>query len=161
VIFCGTNPCRLHFTGPTRRSWSLAPGNGATGAKYVAKDRHTIIIVRTDAHAENQLAHELSHVELQERARPGRPPTWFDEGVATYVGGEQDCAAVTPTPMSSLVKLTDDDAWFAWTSKPGALVPAYCGARREVAAWMEGGGTRRLETLLAGLRDRRPFAELY
>lgn len=161
VIFCGTEPCRLHFVGPTRRSWSLAPGHRADGARYVARDRQTIIVVRTDPHAEQVLTHELSHVELQARARPGRAPTWFDEGVATYLGREQDCASVTPTPIARLSGLDDDDAWFAWTSRRGALIPAYCGARREVAAWLERHGVAQLLALLDGLRAGRSFDELY
>jgi hypothetical protein len=161
VVFCGAEPCRLHFAGPTRRSWSLAPGQAAEGARYVAGARPTIVVVRTDAHAENVLAHELSHVELQARARPGHAPTWFDEGVATYVGREQDCTNVAPTPMDRLAPLADDDTWFAWTSEPGALVPAYCGARREVEAWLQRSGTRGLLALLDGLRAGRPFDDLY
>jgi hypothetical protein len=161
VIFCGADPCRLHFAGPTRRSWSLAPGQAAAGARYVAGARPTIVVVRTDAHAENVLAHELSHLELQSRARPGRAPTWFDEGVATAVGLEQDCAKVAPTPMSRLASLVDDDAWFAFTSAPGALAPAYCGARREVEAWLRLNGARALLALLDELRAGRAFEDVY
>jgi hypothetical protein len=161
VIFCGADPCRLHFAGPTRRSWSLAPGHGADGARYVAGARPTLVIVRTDAHAENVLAHELSHLELQARARPGRAPTWFDEGVATAVGREQDCAKVEPTPLSRLTPLVDDDAWFAFTSAPGALAPAYCGARREVESWLRLNGAPGLLALLDGLRAGRSFEDVY
>lgn len=161
VVFCGSDECRVYFTGPAKRSWSLEPGGRAPGGKYVAGSRPTIIIVRTDAVAENVLAHELSHVELQFRIRPGHVPTWFNEGVATYVGREPECRKDTPVATVDLQKLERNDDWNARTNEPGALVPIYCRARQEVASWLDLRGQRAFLDLLTAVRLGHPFTEPY
>lgn len=163
VVFCASDPCRVYFTGPAKRSWTLEPGGRAPGGTYVAGKRPTIIIVRADAVAENVLAHELSHLELQFRVRPGHVPTWFNEGVATYVGLEPACWSWKETSVASvdLEKLDRNDDWIARTNEPGALVPTYCRARQEVANWLKLRDRHQFHELLTAVSQGRPFTESY
>src|SRR5262249_22131457 len=111
VIFCGTDTCRTYFAGPTRRSWDLAPGRSAPGARYVSRGRYSVVMVHEDALTENALTHELSHLELQRRVAGGDVPIWFNEGVATFVGGEPVCTRVTARGVHDLRTLSENDAW--------------------------------------------------
>jgi hypothetical protein len=161
VVFCGSDPCRVYFTGPMKRSWNLEPGGRAPGGTYVAGKRATIIIVRTDAAAENVLVRELSHVELQFRTKPGHVPAWFNEGVATFVGHEPGCGNATSLASVDLGKLDRNEDWLARTGDPTALIRNSCRARQEVASWLEKRGLPQLVDVLDAVSAGLPFKGAY
>jgi hypothetical protein len=161
VVFCASDTCRVWFAGPTRRSWNLAPGRHAPGARYVSDGRYTVVMVHVDALSENALAHELSHLELQRRVAGGDVPIWFNEGVATYLGGEPVCTGVEARGIHDLRALSANEAWIAYTDRPGRLQPTYCQARDEVSAWIARYGKRPLLGLIDAVRRRERFDPLY
>jgi hypothetical protein len=140
---------------------SLEPGGRAPGGTYVAGKRPIVIIVRTDAVAENLLARELAHLELQLRVKPGHVPAWFSEGVATYVSLEPLCRKDIPVASIDLEKVDRNEDWIARTNEPGARVPITCRARQEVASWLDAKGRQQFLQVLAGVSAGRPFAERY
>lgn len=161
IVFCHTDPCRVFFAGPAKRGWTVRPGRSAPGAEYVSRDRTTLVIVRADARAENMLAHELSHIELAFRARAAGVPAWFDEGLATYVSGEPDCAKPEPPVVPNLRTLDSGDAWRAQTAVAEVRHATYCQACREVAAWMTDDGHERFMALLAAMKAGTRFDRAY
>jgi hypothetical protein len=161
MIFCKTHPCQVYFTGPTRRSWALGPGKKRSGATYTAGDRHTIIVNHVDSKAKNVMAHEVVHIESRFRKRGAPTPAWFNEGVATYIGGEPDCSQDQPRGIDSLLLLESHDEWNRYTDQPDKLLPTYCQARREIETWVRRSGPRSISVLLDAVRDGTSFADAY
>jgi hypothetical protein len=161
LVFCATDACRTYFAGPAMRGWDVGPGERAPGATYVAGARTTIIVTRTDDQAFRQLAHELSHVELALRVGGARVPQWFDEGLATFIGGEPECLTESPPRAVDLRAVADRDAWYSFTSRPSALPAIYCQARAEVAAWIERHGVSGVLALLEAVRAGQVFEAVY
>ena len=157
IGFCDDDPCRIHFAGPAMRGWDVRPGHRAPDAAYVSVDRTTLVIVRADARAEHMLAHELAHEELAFRAHRARIPAWFDEGLATFVSGEPDCAEPTRPAVDDVRLLATGAAWnAAWRAgawSRGRGRDLYCQARGAVAAWLADDGRARLTALLAAIES--------
>ena len=144
-----------------KRGWTVSRGRSAPGARYVSRDRTTLVIVRADARAENMLAHELSHVELAHRARRSRCPAWFDEGLATFVSGEPNCSRPEPPAVDDLRTLATGDAWHAQTAVAKRRHATYCQANREVAGWLTEDGRARFTAFLDALKVGTPFDRAY
>ena len=161
VVFCKTRPCQEYFTGPTRRSWALAPGQQRAGATFRAGDRHTIVVNHVDSRASKVAAHEMVHIEFRFRKRGAATPAWFNEGVATHIAGEPDCSAAPPRGIEDLLQLQSHDQWNRYTDEPDRLLPTYCQARTEIEAWVERNEPNRLSTLLDAVRDGTPFTDAY
>jgi hypothetical protein len=137
AIFCQTDPCKLYYAGPQRRSWTLVPGDREPGAAYAAESRLTVLVMRADPGARDVLAHELVHAELHHRLQRARLPQWFHEGVAAIVGGAPSCPQPLEPAVDDLRRLDSNDSWAEFTSLRGVLDNTYCQARAEVAAWVQ------------------------
>jgi hypothetical protein len=161
VVFCDTDACRLFFAGPAKRGWDVRRGHSAPGAAYVSRDRATLVIVCADARAERMLAHELSHEELAHRTRRARVPAWFDEGLATHLSGEPDCARALPPVVDDLRTLDRAEAWQTVASDPKRRPALYCQARAAVAAWLTDDGHTRFTALLKALNTGTTFDIAY
>jgi hypothetical protein len=157
IIFCHTDACRVFFTGPDKRGRAIVPDSSGPEGRYFAGARWTLVIVRTDARAEDLLTHEISHLELDTRLRGGRVPAWFNEGLATYISGEPDCAAPLPPAVADLRTLDTGDAWLAQTSAPERQQATYCQARAAVAAWLGDDGRARCSTLVQAVSTGTAF----
>ncbi len=124
VVSCKTDACMLHFSGPTRRSRvlrGLPPRVVVNGLGSLTK---------------GTIVHEMVHVEIARRRGQRGLPTWFDEGIATFVGDNVRCAADEPRVIDDLRRLDTPHAWEGFADFPGHHDP-YCQARLEIATWVE------------------------
>jgi len=161
TLFCKTDACATYFGGVHHRSRVLPPGRRAEGAGYVAGPRVTVLILRADDDARGVLAHERVHVEVMRRLGDARRPTWFDEGLAAFIGDEPKCDARMRRGIDDLGRLETGAAWSEYTNIPGTLEPTYCQARAEVAAWRARSGPAGLVELLGKLRHGAVFGDVY
>ncbi len=160
VVFCKTQACSIHFSGPDIRSRALGTGSIGPGGSYRAP-RPTVVIVREGPIAENVLVHEFSHIEHHARFGTGRAPTWFHEGVAVYMSGEPDCAGVTANGIDDLSRLSGGNAWGQYTNDRSRLRPTYCQASAEIRAWLQRNGKPALLKLMDDVKSGKPFAGIY
>jgi hypothetical protein len=152
VVFCKSDACRTYFAGTSLRSFNLAPGGSLEGARYVAA-RDTMFIQRIDDEAQNVLTHELHHVELRHRLGGVIVPTWFDEGAATLIANEPNCAFQTEKGIDDLRQLDEGAQWWDFTNTQDVLVPTYCQARAEVRAWVKTRGPAEYLALIQSLKE--------
>jgi hypothetical protein len=160
AIFCKTEACALAYAGTSRRSRALMPGIRAPGATFTAS-RPTIVVLRVDRGALAVTMHEIVHLEVHVRARDAAMPAWFDDGVAASLSNAPDCHDVSVRGVDDLRRLDGSEAWEQYTAVRNALVPAYCQARAEVAAWIERHGRDALPALLDRLGAGEPFDHAY
>jgi len=155
IVVCASRSCAVTLSGPTGRS------------RATMSPRPTIYVNRVDALTRGTIVHEMIHIELHRRRTAASArrdvPTWFEEGVATFVGDNGFCPAGTPLAIDDLRKLDESPAWTSYTNQQGKLDPTYCQARDEVAAWVgQRGRTRRaLVELLDAVYAGASFDELY
>ena len=158
VVVCKAVECATYFAGPSLRNTSL-PANTFAGS-YVAP-RATIVSVAVASDTENVLTHEGSHVELAARIGSGRVPAWFNEGLATMVGGAPDCTGVTTRAFANLRQVDDQPVWNSQTNSTAVFLPAYCQARAEVVAWSNARPAGAVLALLAAVKGGTPFYTAY
>ena len=158
VVVCKAVECATYFAGPSLRNTFL-PANTFAGS-FVAP-RPTIVIVAVASDTENVLTHEGSHVELAARIGSGRVPAWFNEGLATMVGGAPDCTGVTARAFADLQQVDDQPVWNAQTNTTATFLPAYCQARAEVVAWSNARPAGAVISLLAAVKGGTPFYTAY
>ena len=110
------------------------------------------------------MLHEMVHVEIVHRmgdeARR-RLPTWFDEGLATFVGDNVVCPPGTPRAIDDLRRLDEGFAWVGFTNMAGKMGPAYCQARDEIGAWAKQRGRAALVEVIDAVTAGRAFDEVY
>jgi hypothetical protein len=110
------------------------------------------------------LKHEMPHMEFRARLHGASVPGWFNEGVASYVGGEHDgFCRPGMKGIDDLFELDRGSAWLAYTNQHrDKSRMTYCQARNEVGDWIaEHGGFAAVLDLLAQRAKGTPFASLY
>lgn len=159
VIVCNTTACGTYFAGPSLRNVAI-PTNSFAG-QYTAP-RMTVVLTSATYDRNNYvLAHEFSHVEVNIRLNGARVPSWFDEGLATYIGDEPVCTNVTAKGIPSLLTLDSVSDWIAYTSSPATFATTYCQARAEVAAWIAKRGSAAVVQLLTAVSQGQSFTSQY
>jgi hypothetical protein len=167
VVWCKTMECVSFFSGSDGRSYAN-PGNGKprNDAKY-AFDFPALVITRQarypgNVRAVEVLTHEMSHIEFSARLHGKPVPAWFNEGIATWLGKEQDCRPGM-RGIDDLSTLASPSRWNEHTNQSGRnLVRSYCQASNEVGAWIaEHGGFAAVLDLLAARSKGRSFDALY
>jgi len=164
MIFCQTQTCRTYFMGGYAGVYSPL-GLQLAGATYTA-GKPTIFITYTSfvgqAHS-NTTSHELTHTETLYRyegpASTG-VPAWFNEGIATLVGGYPDCTTLTVNYISDLRTVDGADALMT-ASAGGKGDAIYCQASREISAWIAINGKQKFFDLLSGVQAGQRFYSLY
>jgi hypothetical protein len=159
VIVCSTTPCSTFFAGPNLRNLALPPG--AFAGQYTAPRSTVVLVSATYVRNQFVLAHEFSHVELAARVKSNRVPAWFNEGLATYVGGEPVCAGVSGNGVTSLLTLDLESAWTSYTNSAATFDKTYCQARAEVAAWIAQKGPSAVTQLLTSVGNGQSFSSQY
>ena len=129
--------------------------------QYVAPRMTVVLTSPTWTQNPYVLAHEFSHVEVATRTGGKHVPAWFDEGLATFVGGEPICTNVTGKGIDDLRKLDQETDWVAYTGPEDVFFKTYCQARAEVAAWIGKRGNAGVVQLLDAVRQGQPFAGQY
>jgi hypothetical protein len=151
AIVCSTDACAETFAGPTRRS------------RATLEPRPTVIIGGLGPLTKGTLVHEMIHVEtaLRLRKEDHHVPTWFDEGVATYIGDSGRCTASTPRAVDDLRRLEHAWVWTNFTNQPDKIGPTYCQARDEVAAWSKTHGRKALVGVIDAVARGESFEANY
>lgn len=88
-------------------------------------------------------------------------PAWFNEGLATYVGGEPVCTNATGKGIADLRTLDLESDWVAYTGPEDVFFKTYCQARAEVSAWIGKRGTVAVGQLLDAVRQGQSFTSQY
>ena len=159
VIVCNTIACGTFFAGASLRNVAIRPNSFA--GQYVAP-RSTVVLTSSTYNRNTfVLAHEFSHVEVAARLNGKRVPAWFDEGLATYVGGEPVCTNVNGKGVTDLTTLDLVSDWTVYTASSTTFEKTYCQARAEVAAWIAKRGTSAVNQLLEGVRLGQSFTSQY
>ena len=159
VLVCQSGACADYFAGPRRRNVTLYPNTYA--GQYVAPRMTVVLTSPTWTQNPYVLAHEFSHVEVAKRTNGAHVPAWFDEGLATYVGGEPICTNVTGKGIDDLRKLDQETDWVAYTGPEDVFFKTYCQARAEVAAWIGKRGNVGVVQLLDAVRQGQSFTGQY
>ena len=159
VLVCQSGACADYFAGPRRRNVTLYPNTYA--GQYVAPRMTVVLTSPTWTQNPYVLAHEFSHVEVAKRTNGTHVPAWFDEGLATYVGGEPICTNVTGKGIDDLRKLDQEADWVAYTGPEDVFFKTYCQARAEVAAWIGKRGNAGVLQLLDAVRQGQSFTGQY
>lgn len=167
IYICKSVACARFLLGPNFRSYTdTRGGQRYMDGKHLFESPSIVVTTlashpsATDERLLAVLSHELSHLELYARAAGQRVPAWFNEGLASMVGGR----ACTPgaTGIDDLSKLTAMRDWLNYTrSSSGQSNATYCQAKAEVEAWaLRHGGPQGIVELLATLREK-DFASQY
>jgi Repeat of unknown function (DUF5648) len=159
IIVCSSTACGTYYAGATLRNLVIFPGGRA--GQYVAPRMTVVLISATYSQNPYILAHEFSHMEVNIRLNGARVPAWFDEGLATYIGGEPICTNVTRKGIASLLSLDSQAAWVTYTDNPAVITETYCQARAEVAAWVARRGTAAINQLLQAVAQGQSFTSQY
>ena len=159
VLVCQSGSCADYFAGPRRRNTTLYPNTYA--GQYVAPRMTVVLTSPTWTQNPYVLAHEFSHVEVSKRINGAHVPAWFDEGLATYVGGEPICTNVIGKGIDNLRKLDQETDWVAYTGPEDVFFKTYCQARAEVAAWIGRRGNAGVVQLLDAVRQGQSFWSVY
>ncbi len=152
IVICSTADCSVWFAGSAVDSATLYPhGNAGTG-RYVTDERLTIVVAAAALAAGElvrALAHELTHHHIYGvlNGRLDLVPAWFNEGVATMVGGMPWCEGVVPATVS-LASVWPQTAWNRMTHARPFAEQLYCEARNEVDRWTALNGRARLLQLI-------------
>jgi hypothetical protein len=125
--------------------------------------RPTVIINGIGSLTKGTMLHEMIHVAIVRRmgARRTALPTWFDEGVATFVGDNAPCPPGMKRAIDDLRRLDAPYAWEGFTNMPGKIDGAYCQARAEVAAWTARRSRQALVEVIDAVTAGRAFDDVY
>ena len=161
MVVCGSTACADYFAGPSHRNVTLAAGTFVQAGGYVAPRITIVLTSSTWDRNPYVLAHERSHVEVAARLNGKHVPAWFDEGLATYVGGEPQCSSVKGKGIADLTQLDAESDWTAYTADSTKFSTTYCQARGEVAAWIGKNGNGAVGQLLQSVAQGAVFAVAY
>lgn len=158
VIVCESDECMDNFVSDRGRNVTIYP-NGVSG-KFTAP-RMTIVLVKPYKINLTVLAHEMSHVETAARTFNKPVNSWFNEGIATYVGGQPNCTDSMPKGIDDLNKVATTEQWNAYTADAAVATNTYCQARKEVATWMAKNGKDAALDILNKIGQGQDFNTLY
>jgi hypothetical protein len=165
IVWCKTPACATFFAGNDRRPFST-PGKGLRkeGAQYTFVVPSIVVLGGARDFSGRVLTHEMSHMEFRARLHGASVPAWFNEGIASYIGGDQDHFCKPGLRgIDNLFELQRGSQWVEYTFKHRDKARlTYCQARNEVAEWIaERGGFGVVLDLLAGRSKGRSFTSLY
>ncbi len=158
-IFCKTPACALYFGGYLHRSIALMPGQTLAGATYTAT-RPTVVILQGDIASKADIAHEFIHHEVLHRLHGTSLPTWFHEGVATFISDNVQCTDDQAAGIDDLQRLEHVRAWAEYTTQ-GVAQNVYCQAKREIALWVKAHSLHTLVALIDARSRGNSFEKLY
>ena len=159
IIACKTAECSVFFMDADYGGRVMPQGMSTQNGSFTAP-RDTFVVGKPYGSEFNRLlvsAHELTHVEFLARLGNGRVPTWFNEGLATYVGGSPVCRPFTPgvtLPAKAQPDLKDQTQW-----KIDA--PHYCQGSDEITSWVQKNGKQALIDLLDKVKNGAEFYSVY
>jgi hypothetical protein len=157
AIICGTPTCDLYFMGANAGGWNMPMGWHPFNSSFTALE-DTFVIGSSNYRSDllKTSAHETSHLEVYARTN-GTVPTWFNEGVATYISGNPYCPPFTPgvTPVVKVqADLKNVSQWLP-------NVANYCQASNEVSSWIAKNGKPAFIQLLDKVKNGSDFNLVY
>lgn len=108
------------------------------------------------------IAHELVHAELRSRISNNKIPTWFDEGLATFIDGRFQSEI-----NKWKIEKRESKRVYEWTTQElfrdsnDPILNRYKLAAYEVDKWYEEKGSQRLSQLISQLNDGTDFSSAY
>jgi hypothetical protein len=157
TLFCHTASCKVELGA----SPDVAAANDLGFASTVLPGSSVVATGPVSGTA-RILTHEFVHAEMKEWTSYDSLPTWFNEGMATFVANEPSCARNPPAPLPDIEPLTTKDAWQRHLREHHDTIEVYCQSRHRVAAWAERFGDEKgraaaLKTLLTSVAHGTPF----
>jgi hypothetical protein len=169
VLFCRTAACKMAFGAPARAA--DAEDLGFASAQVVLEDGSrapsAVVVTGPVSGTAPILTHELVHAEMKAWVAYDALPTWFNEGVATFIANEPRCDAGLYAPIGlDVMRLTTKAAWERHLQTTGKTRETYCAARREVQAWMARFATdhlrgEALKTVMTSVANGIPFERAF
>jgi stage II sporulation protein D len=138
---------RIYPDVETFRNATGEPGWVAARTTGLRIQMQPAAVLRSRGALQQTLRHELLHVFVESRARPGLP-VWFREGLVGYLENPQPASATTTrTPRESDLRQREDPAlarraYLDATGRVAALVDRY--GRGTVLGWLDRGLPREL-----------------
>lgn len=137
TLFCRTAACKVAFGAP--------PANAGAQDLGFARDvvptrdgllAHSIVVVTGPVPGSARiLTHELVHAEMKAWTPYDSLPTWFNEGMATFVADEPNCDLHPPASEPRVELLTTKQEWERHLGDHHDTLATYCQSRHRVAAW--------------------------
>ncbi len=137
TLFCRTAGCKVAFGAP--------PANAEAQDLGFARDlvptrdgllEHSIVVVTGPVPGSARiLTHELVHAEMKAWTPYDSLPTWFNEGMATFVADEPNCDMHPPASEPRVELLTTKEEWERHLRDHRDALETYCQSRHRVAAW--------------------------
>jgi hypothetical protein len=154
VVMCTSDDCEVTFSGPTKRSHAqLEP-------------YPTVYLSGLGPLTRGTITHEMTHIVLglkQRVAGATAPvlPAWLNEGTATFVGDNVNCAPGMAPGIDDLRRLDAGSHWWNFTNLPGKINPTYCQAEAEVSGWVAKHSRAALVEAIEAFYRGVPFEEAY
>jgi hypothetical protein len=137
TLFCRTAMCKMTFGAPAASAGASDLGFARDG--LVTKEGYlaTPVVVATGPvpNTAKILTHELVHAEMKSWAPYDALPTWFNEGMATWVADEPDCRAAPQVSAFDVRQLDTKAKWQAHLAGGGGTLRTYCQARDAAGEW--------------------------
>jgi hypothetical protein len=155
VVFCRSAACKMAFGASAQAA--AADDLGFASAQVMLEDgslaASAVVVTGPVTATPRILTHELVHAEMKAWVAYDLLPTWFNEGVATFLAEEPRCSPSAGSDLE-VKQLVNKMLWQRHLRETGRTHDTYCAARREVERWMArfGGDHARAEALHGLLR---------
>lgn len=169
VLFCQSPACKVTLGASPDVARSNDLGFASAQAKTPSGervDRSLVVASGPFASTTRVLTHELVHAEMKVWTPYDSLPTWFNEGMATFLASEPNCDA-HPThepsaPVVDVVALATKVAWQTHLQEHHDTRQVYCESRHQVARWAERFGdpherAAALKALMLAVKSGTPF----
>jgi hypothetical protein len=136
TFFCRSAGCKIALGAAPESAAASDLGFARDGVELAAGYvEHKVAVVTAGPRAAQILAHEWVHAEMKAYVPYDSLPTWFNEGAATFVAGEPQCAASNASASFDIAALDSKAKWQAHIRGHDAK-QTYCLARDRVAAFI-------------------------
>jgi hypothetical protein len=139
TLFCHTAACKIALGAPPADAASTNLGFARNQVRTAGGPvTHPTLIVSGPFEATPRvLTHERVHAEMKAYAPYDALPTWFNEGLATFIAHEPRCEDHPLSSSFDVKSLDTKQKWQAHLRATGATLATYCQARNEVSVWVE------------------------
>lgn len=135
TLFCHTAACKVAFgSDPDVAASSIGFARDGVQTSSGFVERSTVIVTGPVTFTDRILTHELVHAEMKAWLPYDALPTWFNEGVATYLAGEPNCGEYAAMSSLGIEQLDTKQKWQAHIST-GNTLRTYCQARDRIESW--------------------------
>jgi len=137
ALFCHSAMCKVTFGAPPAAAASPDLGFARDGFVNPKGFVTTPVVVATGPVPNTALilTHELVHAEMKAWVPYDALPTWFMEGIATFIADEPNCSAASAVSVFDVRQLDTKEKWQAHLRTGRVTLSTYCHARNEAARW--------------------------